>query len=116
MSIFAFYKLKTNNMDVLQTYFSQHADELIAKAGMKKYEFAEKMGVKRQNLQKTIIETRNIEVLNKVSSVLNVPLSVLIGIDAPKESSVNGYIEIEGIVHKIKSKQDLINLANDISK
>lgn len=118
-----------HNMENFQTYFSLHADEIIARSGMKKCEFAEKIGVSRQNLKKVVIDSNNIQTLNKVAQVLGVSLSTLIygtdgnkeeiimpnnganEIECNKQSRINGYIEVDDdIVYKIRSKEDLMSL------
>lgn len=114
MTTFVFENQKTCNMEKLQTYFSLHAEELIAQAGMKKYEFADKLGVARQNLKKVVIDSNNIQMLNKAAQILGVPLSTLIGIEKEK-SRINGFIEVDGNIHKITSKEDLMAIIEKIN-
>ena len=101
-------------MERLQTYFSLHSEELLAKAGLKKFEFADKLGVARQNLKKVVIDTNNIQMLNKAAQILGVPLSTLIGFEN-NESRINGYVEVDDVVYKIKSKEDLIAIVEHIT-
>lgn len=61
-----------------QTVFEAHGEELIARAGMTKAEFARRMGIQRQNV-KSLFRSPKLETVQKVSMVLNLPLVYLIG-------------------------------------
>ena len=91
------------------TYFEANATELLSNAGLNKAKFAEKMGVARQNIQK-VFETKNVFTLMRAAEVLGVSLNHLISGDIQSENSVNGYVEVNGTIHKVQSKQDLLNL------
>ena len=95
------------NLD--KTFFEENATELLNNAGLNKAKFAEKMGVARQNIQK-VFETKNVFTLMKASEVLGVSLNHLISGGVQSENSVSGYIEANGTIHKVQSKQDLLNL------
>lgn len=95
------------NLD--KTFFEENATELLNNAGLNKAKFAEKMCVARQNIQK-VFETKNVFTLMKAAEVLGVSLNHLISGEAQSENSVSGYIEANGTIHKIQSKQDLLNL------
>lgn len=92
-----------------KTYFETNASEMLTTAGLNKAKFAEKMGVARQNIQK-VFETKNVFTLMKAAEVLEVSLSHLISGEVPSESNVSGYVEVNGTIHKVQSKQDLLNL------
>ena len=91
------------------TYFEANATELLSNAGLNKAKFAEKMGVARQNIQK-VFETKNVFTLIKAAEVLGVPLNHLILGEVHTETNINGYVEVNGTIHKVQSKQDLLNL------
>lgn len=95
------------NLD--KTFFEENATELLNNAGLNKAKFAEKMGVARQNIQK-VFETKNVFTLIKAAEVLGVSLNHLISGEVQSENSVSGYIEANGTIHKVQSKQDLLNL------
>jgi transcriptional regulator with XRE-family HTH domain len=95
------------NLD--KTFFEENATELLNNAGLNKAKFAEKMGVARQNIQK-VFETKNVFTLMKAAEVLGVSLNHLISGEVQSENSVSGYIEANGTIHKVQSKQDLLNL------
>ena len=92
-----------------KTYFETNASEMLTTAGFNEAKFAEKMGVARQNIQK-VFETKNVFTLMRAAEVLGVSLNHLISGDIQSESSVNGYVEVNGTIHKVQSKQDLLNL------
>ena len=96
-------------LNLENTYFEATAPELLSNAGLNKAKFAEKMGVARQNIQK-VFETKNVFTLIRAAEVLGVSLNHLISGDMQSENSVNGYIEVNGTIHKVQSKQDLLNL------
>lgn len=96
-------------LNLENTYFEANATELLSNAGLNKAKFAEKMGVARQNIQK-VFETKNVFTLMRAAEVLGVSLNHLISGDIQSENSVNGYIEVNGTIHKVQSKQDLLNL------
>ena len=95
------------NLD--KTYFEENAPELLNNAGLNKAKFAEKMGVARQNIQK-VFETKNVFTLIKAAEVLGVSLNHLILGGVHTETNINGYVEVNGTIHKVQSKQDLLNL------
>ena len=92
-----------------KTYFEENAPELLNDAGLNKAKFAEKMGVARQNIQK-VFETKNVFTLMRAAEVLGVSLNHLISGNIQSETIINGYIEVNGTIHKVQSKQDLLNL------
>ena len=61
-----------------QTVFEAHGEELIARAGMTKAEFARRMGIQRQNV-KSLFRSPKLETVQRTASVLNLPLEYLIG-------------------------------------
>ena len=96
-------------LNLENTYFEANATELLSNAGLNKAKFAEKMGVARQNIQK-VFETKNVFTLMRAAEVLGVSLNHLISGNIQSEASINGYIEVNGTIHKVQSKQDLLNL------
>ena len=98
-------------MDVPEkTYFEQHAEELLSNAGLNKAKFSEAMGIARQNVLK-LFETKNIFTLMKAATILKVPLSVLIyGNDSGDGHAIDGFVEVDGKVHRIRSREDIESL------
>lgn len=93
------------------TYFEEHALELLATAKLNKAQFAEKMGVARQNIQK-VFETKNIVTLQRAADVLGVPLDLLLS--GNKETHINGYIEADDVIYPIKTKRQFVELINKV--
>ena len=96
-------------MDVLEkTYFETHAAEMLKEKLLTKTAFAEKMGVKAQNVNK-VFETKNVCTLKKVAQVLDVSLDYLINGSNTEdnETPIYGFIEINGVVHRIRSRVDI---------
>lgn len=95
-------------MDIPEkTYFEFHAEELLSNAGLNKARFAEEMGIARQNVLK-LFETKNVVTLSKAAAILNVPLSVLIyGNDSGDGHAIDGFVEIDGKIHRLRSKEDI---------
>ena len=65
-----------------RTVFEAHGEELIARAGMTKAEFARRMGIKRQNV-KSLFHSPKLETVHKAAQVLNLPIVYLIGFVNP---------------------------------
>ena len=93
------------------TYFEDYALELLAAAKLNKAQFAERMGVARQNIQK-VFETKNIITLQRAADVLGVPLNYLLF--GTKEASICGYIEINDTVYSIKTINDFVQLIDKV--
>ena len=92
------------NLD--KTFFEENATELLNNAGLNKAKFAEKMGVARQNIQK-VFETKNVFTLMKAAEVLGVSLNILISGETTTETNINGFVEINGVIYKLQSRQDI---------
>lgn len=103
-------------MEQLQTYFSQHAKEILEAKRFSQASLADAMGVKRQNLAKVVFQSNNIQVLLKAAQILDVSLDYLLYGKRTDEQEVNGFVEIDGKVHRITNKQQLIELVNSISE
>jgi len=93
------------------TYFEEHADELLSTAKLNKAQFASKMGVARQNIQK-VFETKNIVTLQRASDVLGVPLDLLLY--GRKQTPINGYLETNGVIYSIKTKKQFVELIDKV--
>jgi transcriptional regulator with XRE-family HTH domain len=93
------------------TYFEEHAYELLTRAKLNKAQFAEKMGVARQNIQK-VFETKNIVTLQRAASVLGVPLELLIL--GKIDKCINGYIEINDVIYPIKTVEQFSRVIDKV--
>ena len=59
-------------------YFQEKGIELLDKLGVKKAEFARRMGIQRQNVN-VLFRTNNLEFIARAAEVLDVPLALLVG-------------------------------------
>ena len=103
---------------ITQTYFELHGEELLKQRNLSKAQFAEKMGIKPQNLKK-LFETKNVTVLSKAAAILDIPVQTLISgpsNDDEATYSLSGFVEFNGVVNNIKTKQDLVALLSLVSQ
>lgn len=59
-------------------YFEEKGEELLKKLGMPKTVFAQKMGIKKQNV-KVLFKSKNLETIRRAAEVMGVPFEFLIG-------------------------------------
>lgn len=98
-----------------KTYFETHAEEMLRNAGLNKAKFSEAMGIARQNVLK-LFETKNVLTLIKAADILKVPLSTLIyGNDSVDGHAIDGFVEVDGKVFRIRSREDMESLLDLLS-
>ena len=100
-----------NGLELEKTYFEEHAMEMLTAANMTKAQFARAMDILPQNVSK-LISTKNVVMLIKVSSVLNIPLQTLIygeQEDTP-QTDVHGCIYINNTPHIFSNREELDEL------
>ena len=85
--------------------------EIIKNKGLTMQEFADKLGIARVNLTKTINGNPTVETLQKIADALNVDFIELF---VPQREGITGYIEYEGEVRKINSVSDIEKLLQEI--
>lgn len=83
--------------------------EILQEKGISKTEFAEMMGIKKQNVN-VLLETNNIKRLDEIATALNVELSELWKGNNVSVKSINGFVEYGDVVYTIKSKEDFNKL------
>lgn len=91
-----------------KTYFEENGNEMLARAGFTKSQFARAMGIMPQNVGK-MITTKNVLSLAKVAEVLNVPLQVLVYGPSNDEVNIKGCIYINNGPILISSKEDMMS-------
>ena len=79
--------------------------EILQEKGISKTEFADMMGIKKQNVN-VLLETNNIKKLDEIAIALGVDVTDLWKDKNVTEPSINGFIEINGKVFTIKSLED----------
>ena len=82
-------------------------------------DLASKMGKERSVVYKTITNGNpTLNFLLKLSEALGLPIDTIVNAPAPSsqpqalEDSIDGFVEVNGVVHRIRSKKDLCNLCN----
>lgn len=92
------------------TYFERYGESLVKRMGMSKTEFAEKMGVKKQNVN-ALFATKNILLLKKAAQVLDVPIETLIADETEKEEiAISGYVEVNKEIYRVRDKEELLRV------
>ena len=83
---------------------------LVRQMGLSKKEFAERMGISKQNVN-LVFKTKNILTLRKAAQVLDVPLETLIA-DATEqeEITINGYVEVNRELYRVRDKEELLRV------
>lgn len=94
-------------------YFEVHGDDILRSKGISKTDFAEMMGIKKQNVN-ALFQTKNILTLRKASKVLDVPFELLISYPDETDISIYGFIEVNGRTVKVQDRDDLVNLLSEI--
>lgn len=88
-------------------------EEILRERGITKTQFAEMMGVAKQNVN-LLLNTNNTQKLEKIAEVLGVEFTDLFVLNNKPQDELNGFVEYKGEVYRIKTKVDLIELLNDI--
>lgn len=99
-----------------KTYFEVRGEELLRTLGITKTDFAEQMGIKKQNV-KALFATKNIVILRQAAKVMGVPLEQLIApADVIPEAEINGFVEVNREIYRIRDKEDLYNVIAKIGE
>lgn len=86
--------------------------EVCKEKGIKVMDLSTMIGVSQTNTSNIINGKVNpsLETLEKIASALNVRITELF----EEPTNINGYIELDGIIHKVTSKDDLKKLAENL--
>ena len=79
-------------------------------AGITQKELAERIGLSAVGLSKAINGNPTKDTLEKIASALNVRITELF----EEPTNINGYIELDGTIHKVTSKDDIKKLAENL--
>ena len=91
-----------------------HIAEVLAEKGISKTEFAKLMGIQKQNVN-ALLETNNIRKIEEIAEKLGVKFSDLIDDgNTDPQPEVTGFVEVCGVVYRIRSKADIEELLNKI--
>ncbi|MCD7923612.1 MAG: helix-turn-helix domain-containing protein [Bacteroides sp.] len=86
--------------------------EICKDKGILMEELANKLGIARVNLTKTINGNPTIGTLERIAEALEVDFMELFAKNGKGEA--NGYIELDGTIHKVTSKEDIKKLADSL--
>ena len=94
-------------MEVLLT--KERILSLMQEKRISKSHFADMMGIAKQNVDKLLdSKKKDINTIIRMSEVLDIPFLQLIGIEERPE--YEGFIKKDGIIHEIKSEDDVLRL------
>ena len=86
--------------------------EVCKEKGVKVMDLSTMIGVSQTNTSNIINGKVNpsLETLEKIASALNVRITELF----EEPTNINGYIELDGTIHKVTSKEDIKKLAENL--
>lgn len=86
--------------------------EVCKEKGVKVMDLSTMIGVSQTNTSNIINGKVNpsLETLEKIASALNVRITELF----EEPTNINGYIELDGTIHKVASKEDIKKLAEKL--
>ncbi|TWV64054.1 helix-turn-helix domain-containing protein [Parabacteroides distasonis] len=84
--------------------------DICKQAGMTQKELAERIGLSPVGLSKAINGNPTKDTLERIASALNVRITELF----EEPTNINGYIELDGTIHKVSSKDDIKKLAEKL--
>ena len=88
-------------------------EEILKERGISKTQFADMMGVAKQNVN-LLLNTTNTQKMEKIAEALGVKFTDLFVTDDQPQDELNGFVEYKGEIHRIKTKADLENLLKSI--
>ena len=84
--------------------------DICNQVGITQKELAERIGLSAVGLSKAINGNPTKDTLEKIASALNVKITELF----EEPTNINGYIELDGTIHKVTSKEDIKKLAENL--
>ena len=84
--------------------------DICKQAGITQKELAERIGLSAVGLSKAINGNPTRDTLEKIANALNVRITELF----EEPTNINGYIELDGTIHKVSSKEDIKKLAEKL--
>ena len=84
-------------------------EEMLKERGISKTQFADMMGVAKQNVN-LLLNTTNTQKMEKMAEALEVKFTDLFVADDQPQEELNGFVEYKGEIHRIKTKTDVENL------
>ena len=84
--------------------------DICKQAGITQKELAERIGLSAVGLSKAINGNPTKDTLEKIANALNVRITELF----EEPTNINGYIELDGTIHKVSTKEDIKKLAEKL--
>ena len=84
--------------------------DICKQAGITQKELAERIGLSAVGLSKAINGNPTKDTLEKIANALNVRITELF----EEPTNINGYIELDGTIQKVSSKEDIKKLAEKL--
>ena len=84
--------------------------DICKQVGITQKELAARIGLSAVGLSKAINGNPTKDTLEKIASALNVKITELF----EEPTNINGYIELDGTIHKVTSKEDIKKLAENL--
>ena len=84
--------------------------DICKQAGITQKELAERIGLSAVGLSKAINGNPTKDTLEKIANALNVRITELF----EEPTNINGYIELDGTIPKVSSKEDIKKLAEKL--
>jgi len=85
--------------------------EIVKSKGIQLKDVAEKMGIKQESLTRAIHGNPQLDTLEKIANALEVQITELFPLP---EQSIKGYLEVNGVVHKIDTKNQLLDIISKL--
>ena len=107
-----FVQNDTGNMEINLT--KERITELINQKGISKAEFAKRIGLERNNLDVCLnAKKKDINLVLKMAEALDLTLYDFLGLEE-SEKVIYGCLYVKGIPRLVNSKEDILNLLNEI--
>lgn len=88
--------------------------EICKQKGMTMGQIAERLGISPVNLSNSLNGNPTMNRLQEVADILEVEISELF--EKENKAEISGYVEVDGVVHKIESIDALRNLLDKINQ
>ena len=114
-NLYFFYicRKDTENMEI--NLSKERITELISRKGMSKAEFAKRIGIERNNLDVCLnAKKKDINLVLKMAEALDLSLYDFLGLKEHETKEIYGCLYVKGIPILVNSKEEIINLLNEI--
>ncbi len=85
----------------------ENVNAILKEKGLTKQQLAKKLGTSRENLYRILNGNPTLDNLTKVANALDIPLWQLF---SGSGNGINGFVEYQGVIHRIQTEKDLEKL------